>query len=129
MPEGIPDLDLDLDDEDWDSITPDFGYNPQDVFDAIDIDGDGIADAFGYDEDGDGLNDIYGFDTDNDGVPDDYVIDITGDGNPDVVGTDTTGDGIPDNWEFTNMDDAIDTDSIPSFAYTGNFLEINRNVE
>lgn len=63
---------------------------------GIDLNGDGVADYFGFDADGDGvfelLNHTGTFDRDDDGIIDGYVMDTNGDLSPDTfVYTDSYG--------------------------------------
>jgi hypothetical protein len=83
------------------------GNTIKDYIDAIDTDGDGIADATDTDDDADGIADLEDFrplDTDNDGTPNN-------------TDTDDDGDGIADAMEPTQLLDS-DNDNIPNATDT-----------
>jgi len=96
-----------------------------DLADALDTDGDGLADNLDTDEDGDGLTDNTDpkpLDTDNDGTPNATDTDDDGDGIPDTMeqpgkGLDTDNDGTPN---ATDTDD--DNDGIPDSVEQGTLV-------
>lgn len=63
---------------------------------AVDVNGDGKADAVWVDTDGDGKVDAVLADTDGDGTVDTVLADIDGDGQVDAVALDVDGDGTID---------------------------------
>jgi hypothetical protein len=114
-----------------------------DLADALDTDGDGIADNVDTDDDGDGLSDAQDpkpLDTDNDGTPnatdtdDDgdgildsaespgQVLDTDNDSTPNATDTDDDNDGIPDTTEQGTLVGGVytlpdsDGDGIPDLA-------------
>merc|ERR1711981_1537359 len=100
-------VDIDLDDD-----------GIPDAFDNDD-DNDGIPDALDLDDDNDGIMDNEDNGDDNDGIPDEEDADVDGDGTPDIIDDpegllegelvekDTDGDGTVD-----SLDDDIDNDGI-----------------
>merc|ERR1711981_1276448 len=62
----------------------------------IDLDDDGIPDAFDNDDDNDGIPDAQDLDDDNDGILDNEDNDDDNDGIPDALDNDDDGDGTPD---------------------------------
>ncbi|GHT14266.1 hypothetical protein FACS1894170_11130 [Planctomycetales bacterium] len=69
------------------------GYS---TYTALDLDGNGIADAVAADLDGDGFVDAVGFDFNEDGILDAAAFDMDGDGFVDAVAGDFDGDGLTD---------------------------------
>ena len=68
------------------------GYEPV----PIDMDGDTIADGWGYDLDGDGKFEMIQYDFNHDGTVDAMMMDTNGDGIPDTIYYDFDGDGLAD---------------------------------
>lgn len=76
----------------------------------VDLNGDSIADGWGYDCDGDGVIDMVQYDFNHDGVVDAVGIDTTGDGIIDTIYYDFDHDGMADAIAFDSTGDgSIDT--------------------
>jgi hypothetical protein len=110
-------VDIDLDDD-----------GIPDAFDTDD-DNDGIPDALDQDDDNDGIMDNEDNDDDNDGIPDDQDADVDvedsdGDGVKDIDDNDDDNDGIPD--ALDNDDDGDGTPDIiddPEGLLEGDLVE------
>ena len=86
---------------------------------GVDVDADGIDDAFDADLDGIPGEDVFGSDSNGDGILDDVLNDGDSDGLADLVDADSDNDGIPDEYEngasgvdadADGIDDAFDAD-------------------
>lgn len=76
----------------------------------VDLDGDTVADGWGFDRDGDGKIDMVQYDFNHDGVVDAVGIDTTGDGIIDTIYYDFDHDGVADATAFDSTGDgSIDT--------------------
>lgn len=91
---------------------------------AIDIDGDAVADGFGYDRDGDGCIDMIQYDFNHDGVVDAVGIDTTGDGIIDTIYYDFNHDGIADAKAFDSTGDG----TIDTMTFAANGVSIYSDV-
>lgn len=73
----------------------------------VDLDGDSVADGWGFDRDGDGKIDVVQYDFNHDGAVDAIGIDTTGDGVIDTIYYDFDHDGIMDATAFDSTGDGI----------------------